>query len=668
MKEFSYDQAFLFNTGSDIMSYNLLGAHPVSSEEAGDGYIFSTWAPTAKSISVVGDFNNWDQTANVMERMGETGMFSTIITGARKWDKYKYFIKTADGRELYKADPYAFHSGTRPETSSILYPLDDGFIWNDQSFIEQRDFCKNQNNNQSYDQCNKNGLMIDAPLNIYEVHLGSWRKHANGAFMNYRDIAVQLADYLVSMGYTHAELLPVMEHPLDDSWGYQVTGFYSPTSRFGDPSDFKFFVDHLHSKGIKVILDWVPGHFPKDDFALARYDGSALFEYADDRIGEHKEWGTLVFNYARDEVRSFLASNAIYWINEFHVDGIRVDAVSSMLYLNYNRTNFIANKYGSFENLEAVSFLQQLNDTVKREFPGVMMIAEESTAWAKVTAPTSDGGLGFTHKWNMGWMHDTLEYTSRDYIYRRWHHSQLTFSMLYAFSEKFILPLSHDETVHGKKSLIDKMPGDYWKKFASLRSLFGYMMGQPGGKLTFMGGEFGQFLEWRFYEQLEWNLLEFDMHAKLLEYVKTINHIYLEHKSLWENNVNWEGFQWNNANDSENSVYSFSRKSADDEEILIILNMQPTPVFEYRVGVNSCSSYELILDSDAEKFGGSGYMHNMCHYNHNPGKADKNGKGSIGNVAKTIFNSTGDGLDGFPCSVVLPIPPLCALYLRQNKD
>lgn len=667
MKAFSYDQAFLFNTGSDIMSYNLLGAHPVNNESEGaeEGCIFSVWAPAARSVSVVGDFNNWDKTSNVMERMSETGIFSTTVSSARKWDKYKFHITTADGRELYKADPYAFHSGTRPETSSIIYPIEDGYQWNDSSFIVQRDYRNNGDNNLSGDPCNQNRLMADTPLNIYEVHLGSWRKHANGAFMNYRDIAVQLADYLVTMGYTHAELLPVMEHPLDDSWGYQVTGFYSPTSRFGSPSDFKFFVDHLHAKGIKVILDWVPGHFPKDDFALARYDGSALFEYADDRVGEHKEWGTLVFNYARDEVRSFLASNAIYWISVFHIDGIRVDAVSSMLYLNYNRTNFIANKYGSFENLEAVSFLQQLNDTVRCKFPGVMMIAEESTAWAKVTAPTSEGGLGFSHKWNMGWMHDTLEYTSRDYIYRKWHHSQLTFSMLYAFSEKFILPLSHDEIVHGKKSLIDKMPGDYWKKFASLRSLFGYMMGQPGGKLTFMGGEFGQFLEWRFYEQLEWNLLEFDMHAKLLEYVKTINHLYLDHKSLWENNINWEGFQWNNANDAQNSVYSFSRKSADDEEILIILNMLPTPVFEYRIGVNHCSSYELILDSDAEKFGGSGYIHNMCHYNHNPDKADKK---SCNNDGNTIFNSNGDGLDGFPCSITLPIPPLCALYLRQNKD
>ncbi|MHB1484191.1 MAG: 1,4-alpha-glucan branching protein GlgB [Saccharofermentanales bacterium] len=636
MKAFSYEQAFLFNTGLDFMSYNLLGAHPIvngiSNDADAEGYIFSVWAPEAKSVHIVGDFNNWDTKADKMQKMGDTGIFSTTIPNARKWDKYKFFIATKDNRKLYKADPYAFHSETRPETSSILYPIDDGYQWNDDSFIAKRDSGKK----------NKGSL---APLNIYEIHLGSWRKHVDGSFMNYRDIAAQLADYMVSMGYTHVELLPVMEHPLDDSWGYQVTGFYSPTSRFGDPSDFKFFVDHLHSKKIKVILDWVPGHFPKNDYALARYDGSALFEYADDRVGEHKEWGTSVFNYARDEVRSFLISNAIYWIKVFHIDGIRVDAVSSMLYLNYNRTDFIANKYGGFENLEAVSLLQKLNDIVRCEFPGIMMIAEESTSWPKVTAPASEGGLGFSYKWNMGWMHDTLEYASKDYIYRKWHHSQLTFSMLYAFSEKFILPLSHDEVVHGKKSLIDKMPGDYWKKFAQLRCLFGYMMSMPGGKLLFMGGEFGQFLEWRFYEQLEWNLLDLHMHAKLHEYVKMINHLYLKHKPLWQNNENWDGFQWNNADDSQNSVYSFTRKSVGDDEILVVLNMLPTPVAEYKIGVGDCNQYKLILNSDSEEYGGSGYM----------------------KKSSRMFSCTRDGRDGFPCTVTLPIPPLCALYLKKKK-
>jgi len=657
MQDFSFEQAFLFNTGSDIMSYNLLGSRKTGTAEM-EGFSFSVWAPMARSVSIVGDFNGWDATRNPMERMGRTGIFHGTVPGAEQWQRYKYSIVTGDGETILKADPYAVHSETRPGTSSILYSLDDTFQWNDGMFLQNRD-------SRPQDDRSK-----ETPLNIYEVHLGSWKQYPDGSFYNYKTLAHELSSYIKEMGYTHIELLPVMEHPLDDSWGYQVTGFFSPTSRFGTPYDFKYFVNHMHEQGIGIILDWVPGHFPKDAFGLARFDGSAAFEYADDRIGEHKEWGTYVFNYSKDEVRSFLLSNAVYWIENYHIDGIRVDAVSSMLYRNYCRTDYLLNVNGGVENLEAVSFLQQLNSTVSSRYPGVMMIAEESTTWPKVTASVGDGGLGFTHKWNMGWMHDTLEYFSRDYVFRKWHQSQLSFSLVYAFSENFILPLSHDEIVHGKSSMIAKMPGDDWRKFASLRTLYAYMMAHPGGKLLFMGSEFGQFIEWRFREPLEWFLLEYEHHRKLQSFVKTLNHLYLNQKALWEQNHGWEGFLWNSADDSENCVYIFSRiakpqDSKKGENILVVLNMTPDPKDEYRIGVPDEGDYEVILDTDHVDFGGSGYLLRS----HKDGQENGREKGQEkGSLRLPAFRAKKDNWNGFPCSIRIPLPPLAALYLKRIEN
>lgn len=643
MKEFSFEQAYLFNTGSDIMSYNLLGSHKDVNDRNEEGYSFAVWAPEAGSVSVTGDFNLWNSGAAPMERMGNTGIFYTFIPGVKQWDRYKYAITDKNGNEFLKADPYAVHNETRPGTSSVCYDAEDGFLWNDRDFLAKRETKGGYESNGT------------GPLNIYEVHLGSWKRYPDGSFYNYKTLALELAEYVKEMGYTHVELLPVMEHPLDDSWGYQVTGFYSPTSRFGTPSDFKFFVDYMHRQEIGVILDWVPGHFPKDSFGLGRFDGTAEYEYADDRIGEHKEWGTFVFNYSKSEIRSFLISNAVYWIDLYHIDGIRVDAVSSMLYLNYGRTNYIHNRIGGIENLEAISFLQQLNAVIRNNYPGVIMAAEESTSWPKVTTPVSEGGLGFTHKWNMGWMHDTIEYFSRDYIHRKWHHDQLSFSMVYAFTENFILPLSHDEVVHGKASMIDKMPGDPWRKFASLRTLYAYMMAHPGGKLMFMGSEFGQFIEWRFYESLEWFMLDYEPHSKLQYFVKTLNHLYLMEKAFYDFNRSWDGFQWHSTNDSENSIYAFSRYSGTHENILVILNLTPNPHENYCTGVPALSGYETILDTDAEEFGGSGYL--LHHYPEPAGNPVQPGR--------ICYYPEQKEFGGFPYSIRLTIPPLSVLFLKK---
>jgi len=650
MRGFSYSQAYLFNTGTDIMSYNLLGVHPLE-HGSESGFSFSVWAPEAGKVFVVGDFNGWNEAANPLTRMGETGIFYCEIDNAQKWQKYKYYVVAQSGKGIFKSDPYAFWSEMRPDNASVIYPVNDGFEWSDNEYMIERD---------------KEITYENTPVNIYELHLGSWRRKSDGSFLNYRELSREIAEYVSEMGFTHIELMPIMEHPLDDSWGYQVTGFFSPTSRYGTPEALKYFIDYMHKYNIKVILDWVPGHFPKDETGLARFDGSYVYEYADDRIGEHKQWGTLVFNYSRAEVRSFLISNAIYWLEIFHADGIRVDAVSSMLYLNYCREEYIRNSNGGIENLEAISFLRSLNETIRNKYPGVMIIAEESTAWAKVTAPVSEGGLGFTHKWNMGWMHDTLEYFSRDYIYRKWHHSQLSFSLLYAFSENFILPISHDEVVHGKKSALDKMPGDYWRKFASLKTLYGYMMAHPGAKLLFMGSEFGQFVEWKFNQPLEWFLLEYDQHSKLQDFVKILNQIYKNEKSMWENNHNWEGFMWNNADDSDNGVFAFSRISRSNEEILVVLNMTPVPHEIYRIGVNRVDEYQLILDSDLSNFGGSNYIKIQLDK-----KCKTTDKGCfVGNIRidcdQIKFLSVNESFGDFPCSLDLIVPPLSVIYLKLN--
>ena len=621
------DQAYLFNHGQDYMSYNLLGARPATGSAGEAGYFFAVWAPSAGQVAVAGTFNNWDETANLLACKGSTGIWSGFVAGAAQWDRYKYAITGPDGSCFLKADPFARHSETRPRTASILYDPAD-YQWRDGEWMAAR-----------------TDALAAGPLNIYEVHLGSWRRHDNGHFINYRDLADELGRYLVDMGYNAVELMPIMEHPLDDSWGYQVTGYYSVTSRYGLPSDFKYLVDHLHQLGIRVILDWVPAHFPRDAHGLARFDGTPLYEHADSRLGEHREWGTYAFDFSRSEVRSFLISNAWFWLHEYHLDGLRVDAVSSMIYLNYGRTEFLPNAYGGNENLDAIGFLRQLSQLVRDKAPACLMIAEESTAWAKVSHPTAEGGLGFTHKWNMGWMHDTLDYMNRDFVYRRWHQSQLSFSLMYAFSERFVLPFSHDEVVHGKRSLLDRMPGDIWRKFAGLRALFVYQMTHPGCKLLFMGGEFGQFIEWRFYEQLQWFLLRYDSHRLLQSFVRRINHYYLDQPALWQLDTGWEGFRWIAADDAQNSVYAYCRKAADGDDRVVILNLTPSPVPAYQLGVPRAGEYMVDINSDDMEYGGSGYP--------------------VRPVPGMPLLAGPSGLHGLSGNLTLDLPPLCGLILRH---
>lgn len=624
------DQAYLFNTGKDYKSYNYLGSRPFVNENKEKGFLFRVWAPRAKAVSVVGDFNDWDPNAYYMNRVGDSGIWEAYIVGAKQWDRYKYHVYGVDGSEVNKIDPYARHCETRPADASILYDPDD-YVWKDEKFCAAR---------------------VDAlaarPISIYEVHLGSWRRHEDGNFMNYREIAKDLAAYCKKMGYTHIELMPILEHPLDDSWGYQVICYYAVTSRFGTPADFKFFVDHLHKNGIGIILDWVPAHFPKNQEGLVKFDGDACYEYKDPRIGEHKEWGTFVFDYSKAEVQSFLISNAVFWIEEFHLDGIRMDAVSSMLYRDYGRTEYIPNIYGGTDNLEAIDFIQNLNTIMREHYPYVMMIAEESTAWPKVSHPVSDGGLGFTHKWNMGWMHDTLDYFQTDSYAREWHHDQFCFSMMYAFSENFILSLSHDEVVHGKKSLIDKMPGDNWRKFANLRLMYLYMMAHPGAKLNFMGSEFGQFIEWRFYEQLEWFMLQYEAHKLLQDFVADLNHFYIKNPQMWQDDHSWGGFEWVDASDVKNNVFIFKRKGvAGQEDIYVALNMVPVPLENYNIGVTEKGKYKILMNTDDMKYGGSGY----------PDGSDDKG----------IFRTSDDGWNGKPYHISVNLPPLGGIYFKRMK-
>ena len=619
-------QAYLFNQGSDCMCYRLLGSRRAGARLS-DGYTFAVWAPRARSVAVVGDFNFWDPEAHPLERLGTTGIWTGTVSGARTWGRYRYRIVGPDGSSFEKTDPMAVHCETRPANASILYDFPE-WTWHDDAHMERR----------------RNSA--GSPLLIYEVHPGSWRRNDDGSFLDYRTLAHRLGDYVLEMGFTHVELMPVMEHPLDDSWGYQVTGFFSVTSRFGTPDDFRYFVDHLHSLGIGVILDWVPGHFPRDSHGLARFDGSCTYEYEDPKLGEHKEWGTLVFDFARAEVRSFLLSSAVFWLDVFHVDGLRVDAVSSMIYRNYGRTEFSPNQYGGVENLEAVSFLQNFNRIVAERYPGVLRIAEESTAWPKVTHPEEYGGLGFTHKWNMGWMHDMLEYHSRDYLFRRWHHDQVTFSMLYAFSERFILPLSHDEVVHGKRSLIGRMPGDTWKKAASLRAMFLSMYAHPGAKLLFMGSEFGQFIEWRFYEPLEWFLLGYPFHAGIQRFVRDLNRVYRHEAALHEVDDSWDGFTWLSADDSEHSILAFLRRGKNPAVFTIaVLNFLPGPVDSYRIGVPSPGLYRILLDSDDAAYEGGDYLRSR-----NP---------------SLTFETTSVPASGQPYSIEATLPPLSGILIHR---
>lgn len=618
---------YLFNNGTNYESWRMLGAHKATDTSGKGGYLFSVWAPNAKSVSVVCDTNKWNRECGIMHKHDPSGIWELFIAGICEGENYKFSIETTSGDILLKADPYAFYSEVRPDTASVT--ADISYKWSDDEWINRR------SENTPYDK----------PLNIYEVHFGSWKTHENGDFLSYTEMISELIPYVKDMGYTHIELMPICEYPFDGSWGYQITGYYSANSRYGKPTELKAFIDACHKSGIGVIMDWVPAHFPKDAHGLAKFDGTHLFEHPDTRRGEHKEWGTLVFDWTKTEIFSFLISNAIFWLEEYHIDGLRVDAVSSMLYLDYNRQDgeWLPNKYGGKENLEAIDFLQKLNTAVFERFPNVLMIAEESTAWGGVTAPVSDGGLGFNFKWNMGWMHDVLDYMQCDPLFRKGNHHKLTFPMMYAFSENYILPLSHDEVVHGKRSLLDKMWGTYEEKFAELRLLYALMYSHPGKKLLFMGGEFGQFVEWRYAEGLDWMLDSYELHSKMSVYCSKLNNFYLSHPSLFEierEGEEWRGFKWLNADDGENSVLSFMRISASgDEKIAVIINFTPVERTGYIVGVPEYGTFDVIMSTNSKSFGGDGKGTRRC---------------------KTRLS----GSCGFPYSISLNLPPLTAMYLK----
>lgn len=581
---------YLFGNGTHYELYHILGAHPTQHQGI-NGVKFAVWAPSAKRVSLVGDFNYWDGRTNQMRSMGSSGIWELFVPGLTNGIKYKFEIKAHTSEIKVKADPFGFWSELRPLTASIVADT-RGFAWGDEEWLKQR----------------KQDANKAKPINIYELHAGSWRR-PDGRALNYRELAGQLADYCKEMGYTHVELLPLQEHPLDESWGYQVSGFYAITSRYGTPEDFQWFVNHLHQNHIGVILDWVPGHFPTDDFSLGRFDGTALFEHEDPRQGLHPHWNTLIFNFGRNEVANFLIANALYWFEQMHIDGLRVDAVASMLYLDYGREDgqWIPNRYGGKENLEAIEFFKHLNSVTHQRFPGIQMIAEESTAFPGVSHPLEGGGLGFDMKWNMGWMNDTLRYFSKDMIFRHYHHNDLTFGLLYSFSERFVLALSHDEVVHGKRSLLDKMPGDLWQKFANLRLLHSYQICQPGKKLMFMGGEIGQWNEWWCKGELEWYLLRYPLHQGLKSMVKELNHLYLSHRALWEKDFDYTGFEWVDFTDTKNSVISYLRKS-ESEQVFCVHNFTPSYFGHYFLPLKHVQQVREIFNSDHEKYGGSGKL------------------------------------------------------------
>lgn len=614
---------YLFHNGTNYKAYKFFGNHKINK----DKFAFRVWAPNATAVSVVGDFNSWDNNANKCKLVAP-GIWEATVKGVNIYDCYKYAVTSPTGVVHLKADPYAVHQETRPGTGSKVYELHN-YSWGDEAWQKKKE---NQN-------------ILAQPINIYEVHFGSWKRHDDGNFLTYREMAEQLVPYVKDMGYTHIEMLPIMEYPYDGSWGYQVTGYFAATSRYGLPEDLMYFVDCCHKAGIGVILDWVPAHFPKDAFGLYEFDGTCCYEYSDMKKGEHKEWGTRVFDYAKNEVKSFLISSAEYWIDEFHFDGIRVDAVASMLYLDYCRKDgeWTPNKNGGRENLEAVEFFKQLNSTILSNHPGSMMIAEESTAWPMITMPPDKGGLGFNFKWNMGWMNDMLRYTSMDPLFRKGNHNCITFSFFYAFSENFILPISHDEVVHGKASLLNKMPGEYDMKFDGMRLFLAYMMAHPGKKLLFMGSEFGQFIEWNYKQGLDWLLLDYDKHRQLQGFTRELNNFYNEHSELWEIDYSWEGFQWISSEDNCNSVIAFRRINSKGEEIIAVFNWTPNNFSSYKIGVPEKGTYKVLLDTSLAKYGG-----------------DKSRKDNA-------YKTKAQPIHGYEQNIDLKLHGLSALFLQKVK-